>query len=432
MSRSFSPRSIPTCPVIFSQVPPYGPGVCQIFLPDTCTSLRTLNPNPTRLEFFFSLFSQIPPERRPPNLTKPQPMMASLLDTSCWADFHIVCGETRLPVHRCVLYAYVPYFRGLFGPPAGLSGRGKTTEGGPFAETSEVHFPDIPFSLMQIWIRYVYTFDAGVIDSIATAEGLMRLADRFCQAVLLRDCEQYLFDILSPPNCGSILELSRTCNAFPLLEIATELSLRLLPEKLSANTTGVWWLRGHAMLAREEDHGGRSYAYPRASFAPPTTAEREGECAAPEHRGNPSCPSESPPHPSPPSASPPRQDPSPSREGAPALATPSPPGAATSNGGGAVLVQNAWLDTALQEQSCFRPEATGKHLKLGAGGGGLSGRGSFPQYLLPAAINPKRCEDRDRIRVVEDECQVRSRIYISGTPFLASLGSWSVLHVRII
>ena len=92
-------------------------------------------------------------------------MLASLLDSACWADFHIICGEgpdqVRLPVHRCVLYAYVPYFRGLFGPPATVSQNGGR---GGFAEQNEVHFSDIFPGVMQIWIKYVYTFDAGLID----------------------------------------------------------------------------------------------------------------------------------------------------------------------------------------------------------------------------------------------------------------------------
>ncbi|CAD7929328.1 unnamed protein product [Amoebophrya sp. A120] len=194
----------------------------------------------------------LPPERKPHGLAKPDPMLAKLFEDGCWADFSIIAGEERqeFRVHRCVLYAYVPYFRGLFGPTPSYStpAEGLQRTNSQFRESMEVTFPDIPASLMQTWIRYVYSFDTELISSVEVASELLQLADRFCQAILLRDCEMFLFDHLHAGNVDVFLDLSVRCNASALLDVTSELALKLLPDKLQHNTIGVWWLRGHAML----------------------------------------------------------------------------------------------------------------------------------------------------------------------------------------
>eukprot|EP00392_Amoebophrya_sp_AT5.2_P008190 g8209.t1 len=198
----------------------------------------------------------LPPERRPQGLAKPDPMLAKLFEDGCWADFSIIAGDgdekQEFRVHRCVLYAYVPYFRGMFGPsPAYVPDSGLQRTTSQFAESMQVNFPDIPPPLMRTWIQYVYSFDTDLINSVEIASDLLRLADRFCQAILLRDCEMYLFDHLHAANVDTFLDLSVRCNANALLDVTSELALKLLPDKLQHNTIGVWWLRGHAMLTAE-------------------------------------------------------------------------------------------------------------------------------------------------------------------------------------
>ncbi|CAD7924381.1 unnamed protein product [Amoebophrya sp. A25] len=207
----------------------------------------------------------LPAERKPPSLAKPDPMLAKLFEDGCWADFSIWAGEgdnqKEFRVHRCILYAYVPYFRGMFGPsptytPASASASDAQTgslqrTSSQFSESMGVKFPDIEADVMHTWIKYVYTFDPALISSFELAQQLLQLADRFCQAILLRDCEMYLFDHLHAGNVDCFLDLSVRCNASALQDNASELALKMLPDKLQKNTIGVWWLRGHAMLSTE-------------------------------------------------------------------------------------------------------------------------------------------------------------------------------------
>lgn len=165
---------------------------------------------------------------------KPQPMLEILLSPSLrhLADYTIIAQEREIKVCKCILAAYVPYFASLFEYEPNTT----QTE---FTESAEV---------VDCWVRYLYTCDEKLINSIENASGLLRIADRLCQDRLIQDCEMYLFNHMDKENLDTIYKLAAQCNAHSLVEACATFSLRLLPDKLNQNTSGIWWLRGNSML----------------------------------------------------------------------------------------------------------------------------------------------------------------------------------------
>eukprot|EP00397_Hematodinium_sp_SG-2012_P009795 GEMP01009890.1.p1 GENE.GEMP01009890.1~~GEMP01009890.1.p1 ORF type:complete len:820 (+),score=154.51 GEMP01009890.1:217-2676(+) len=175
-----------------------------------------------------------PKMNKPIALQKPVPMLEKLLTKKFLAlsDYTIVAQDKEIKVHKCILAAYVPYFTSLF-------------EHEP--TRMRTYFED-PVEVVELWVRYVHTFDESLINSVEKAGGLLRIADRLCQDKLIRDCEIYLFNTLDKDNLYVIFALAAQCNALSLVHACATFALRQLPEKLSQNCMGIWWLRGHGML----------------------------------------------------------------------------------------------------------------------------------------------------------------------------------------
>lgn len=125
------------------------------------------------------------------------------------------------------------------------SGEKKLNE---FRQQNVMYLRNVPPCAVEAWIKYCYTFNAELIDSIDKAIQLMSLADEFGQTLLLCDCETYLFDHMTSENVDEFLGACLKWNAHNLKQIATEFALKMLPDKFSRNLVGVWWLRGHSML----------------------------------------------------------------------------------------------------------------------------------------------------------------------------------------
>lgn len=172
-----------------------------------------------------------PAMNKPTKLDKPKPMLEKCIDSKHW-DYIISAQDEEVKVQKCILAAYVPYFCSLF-------------EHQPQSERTE--FPE-SIEIVRIWVRYVYTFDDSLIANMDIASGLLRIADRLCQDILLRDCEIFLYNSLDRHNLYFLFGLAAQCNATSLLAACATFALRLLPERLSRNTMGIWWLRGQSML----------------------------------------------------------------------------------------------------------------------------------------------------------------------------------------
>lgn len=172
-----------------------------------------------------------PQMNKPDKMDKPKPMLEKIIDGKHW-DFIIRAQDEEVRVQKCILAAYVPYFSSLF-------------EHEPESEGTE--FPE-SIDIVRIWVRYMYTFDDSLISSMDIASCLLRIADRLCQDILLRDCEIYLYNCLDRHTLHFLFGLAAQCNATSLLAACATFALRLLPERLSRNTMGIWWLRGQSML----------------------------------------------------------------------------------------------------------------------------------------------------------------------------------------
>lgn len=192
----------------------------------------------------------LPIERQPqPIPNRPFPQLSYLLSNPQFADYTIEVGDgvqhqsRTFFAHRCVLAAYVEYFQRSFAQC--LNG-----------DVDFVQFPEVDPVLFEKWLHHVYTFDSSVIDSVNVASGLLVLADRFCQQHLLRDCETFLFEHMSELNVDAMLDLALAHHATALKEAAAMFALKLLPDRFKDNTIGVWWLRGHSMIASSQTGNG--------------------------------------------------------------------------------------------------------------------------------------------------------------------------------
>ncbi|XP_040183000.1 kelch-like protein 28 isoform X1 [Rana temporaria] len=120
------------------------------------------------------------------------------------SDIGLQTAEKRFLCHRVVLASVSPYFKGLFSGP--------TKE----AELREVCLPDVPSSILQTILNYVYTGEARL--TMDNVEELFMVSSRLQIRAMQDLCSSYLVKRLDDENCLWIYRLAHSHNHGIFLE----------------------------------------------------------------------------------------------------------------------------------------------------------------------------------------------------------------------
>ncbi|KAM5132588.1 kelch repeat and BTB domain-containing protein 8-like isoform 2-T2 [Mantella aurantiaca] len=125
-------------------------------------------------------------------------------ETLC--DVTIITADRRFLCHRVVLASVSPYFKALFTCPMKESVLG------------EVGLLDIPSSVMQTILHYIYTGEAQV--TLDNVEELFIVSNRLQVTAMMDLCSSYLKKRLKNGNCLWIYRIAHSHNHRSLLEAA--------------------------------------------------------------------------------------------------------------------------------------------------------------------------------------------------------------------
>ncbi|XP_031755222.1 actin-binding protein IPP isoform X2 [Xenopus tropicalis] len=123
-------------------------------------------------------------------------------------DTTVVTESRRFLCHRVVLASVSPYFRAMFSSSMREAERG------------EVVLPDIPPSIMQTVLNFIYTGEATI--NMDTVQELFTVSSRLQISPLQHLCSSYLNKELNNDSCFWIYRLAHIHNCRSLLEAAIQ------------------------------------------------------------------------------------------------------------------------------------------------------------------------------------------------------------------
>lgn len=127
---------------------------------------------------------------------QPQKIARNLWSSKDFADAHIVCGKTSIPVHRCVLAAASPFFDRAF--------KSSMKEGA----NARISIEDAEPAVLELLLSFLYTgrFESG-FDKHATS--VLPLAHRLEIPDVVEHCGCILAERLTAENIASHISILR-------------------------------------------------------------------------------------------------------------------------------------------------------------------------------------------------------------------------------
>lgn len=131
------------------------------------------------------------------------PTLSCMLNNDFLADFTIIVGDARLPVHKMALAAASPVFYAMF--------QHRMAEN----ESSEMEIVDAAADVIGLMLRYIY---AGAVEltGCLQSEQLLAVADKYQIQGLKLECEKYFCENLTEDNRQELLRLSSLYSAHRL------------------------------------------------------------------------------------------------------------------------------------------------------------------------------------------------------------------------
>ncbi|XP_013930598.1 PREDICTED: kelch-like protein 3 [Thamnophis sirtalis] len=148
---------------------------------------------------------------------KPRPLglkegLTEMYQGELLCDVTLVADGQRFPCHRALLAAVSPYFRDVF------------VQGGKELEGSEVQLENVPPSLLQSILKYIYTEELALTADLAPS--LFTGASQLQIIPLETVCCRFLVANLSVQNCFEMYSLAQVHHSKPLLHAVLQLLIR--------------------------------------------------------------------------------------------------------------------------------------------------------------------------------------------------------------
>ncbi|XP_026577875.1 kelch-like protein 20 [Pseudonaja textilis] len=148
---------------------------------------------------------------------KPRPLglkegLTEMYQGELLCDVTLVADGQRFPCHRALLAAVSPYFRDVF------------VQGGKDLEGSEVQLENVPPSLLQNILKYIYTEELALTSELAPS--LFTGASQLQILPLETVCCRFLVTHLSVQNCFEMYSLAQVHHSQPLLHAVLQVLIR--------------------------------------------------------------------------------------------------------------------------------------------------------------------------------------------------------------